>query len=348
MHVVTIAAAALVAAVSLASTSAASDPVVVTRDSQALPIGCTPRETALLLARFAGAVNTGDLNALDELFVIEDSPGRPTPEPGETAFRWYSMTEGRAGASRPWRHVAVYDRADLLPYFAARHARNERWELVSVAVTPSRTGGAAGITYAFRRTADDLPPWLDGLARGKGGIDCAAGRIFLWSSGQNDASAGFGITCPRPRGWSPGIAILACTQGPNAQPLTADFRLQRARLPKRCAPAPALRGLRSALSAFNSGLGDDFAKRFARETLLASRGAELRSRKRIASFAHARYHAGEGWAARVLRAPNRARQSAVDYRMELVVSRPVEAPTAGRAEITLDCRSGLIRRWRGP
>lgn len=347
MHVVTIAAAALVAAVSLASMSKADDPVVVTRNSQALPGGCTPRETAQLLARFAEAVNTGDPAALDQIFVVDDPPGRAA-EAGGTAFRWFSMTEGRAGASRPWRHETFYDRGELFPYFAERHAQNERWELLSVRVTSSRTR-EAGITYAFRRTADDLPPWLNGLATGKGAIDCAAGRIFVWSSGQNDASAGSGITCPRPRGWSPGDAILACTLGPNARPLAPEFRLQRTtRLPGRCAPERALGTLRSALRSFNSGLGDEFAKRFARDSLLASRGAELRSRKRIASFAYTRYHAGEGWGARVLRAPNRVRQSVADYWLELVVSRPIEAPAAGRAEIALDCASGLIRRWRGP
>jgi hypothetical protein len=353
MHGVTIAAAALVAAVSLASTSDAADPIVVTRDTQSLPTGCAPRETALLLARFAEAVSAGDLDALDRLFAVEDPPGRAL-EPAGTVFRWYSVTEGRAGAPRPWRHEAFYDRADLFPYFTERHRQNERWQLVSVRVTPSRTRAAAGIVYTIRRTADDLPPWLNALGSGKGAIDCTAGRIFVWSWGQNDTSVDVGSTCPRPRGWSSGSAILACTQGPNARPIAADFRLRRgsARLPGRCEPGRALGTLRSTLSAFNAGLGEAFGKRFAQNTLLASGGAELRSRRRIASFAHARYGAGEGWTARVLRAPNRVGRSGSHrvavYRLELVLSRPAEALAAGRAEIAFDCASGLIRRWRGP
>ena len=346
MHVVTIAAAALVAAVSLASTSEAADPVVVTRNSQALPAGCTPQETALLLARFAEAVNTGALNALEQLFVVEDPPGRAA-EAG-IVFRWYSVTESRAGASQPWRHEAFYDRSDLFRYFAERHLQHEHWEVVSVGLVPSGTSGAAGINYTIRRTADDLPPWLNAVGFGKGGIDCTAGRIFVWSWGQNDTSVSVPTLCPRPRGWSPGTAILACTGGPNAKPLAPNFRLHHAPLPARCATGPALGTLRSALRAFNSGIGEDFAKRFARDTLLSSRGAELQSRRRIASFAHARYSAGEGWTARVLHAPNRARRSVAVYRLELVVSRPVEAPAARRAKITLDCKSGLIRRWHGP
>jgi hypothetical protein len=352
MHVVTIAAAALVAAVSLASTSEAADPVVVTRDTQALPAGCSPRETAEMLARFAEAVNTGDPEALERIFVIEDSPGRPVGT--GTGFHWYSLTEGRARARRPWRHAALYDRAELLPYFAERHAKHERWELLSVTVTPSNRRGAAGITFAFRRTADDLPSWLTGLAGGKGGVDCSTGRIFLWSSAQNDAAADVGVTCPRPRGWSPGDAVLACTHGPNAKPLASDFRVTRsaAQLPGSCGPAPALRTIRTAVSAFNAPPGDDFAKTFAPSPLLATRGLELRSRRRIAAFAHARYHAGEGWTARVLRTPARAARSGPHrvavYRLELVVSRPAEAPAAAKAKITLDCASGLIRSWRGP
>ncbi|MEX0673216.1 MAG: hypothetical protein WD067_00485, partial [Gaiellaceae bacterium] len=54
--------AALVAAVVLSLTA---DPeIVVTRDSTALPSGCTPREAAELLVRFADAVNAGDMEAL--------------------------------------------------------------------------------------------------------------------------------------------------------------------------------------------------------------------------------------------------------------------------------------------
>jgi hypothetical protein len=350
---VTIAAAALVAAVSLASTSDAADPIVVTRDTQSLPAGCAPRETALLLARFAEAVSAGDLDALDRLFAVEDPPGRAL-EPAGTVFRWYSVTEGRAGASQPWRHESFYDRVDLFPYFAERHRQNERWELVSVGVFPSRIRGAAGLNYTIRRTADDLPPWLNAIGFGKGSIDCTAGRIFLWSWGQDDESVDLPSLCPRPRGWSAGAGIFACTQGPNARPIAADFRLRRgpSRLPGRCEPARALKTLRSAISAFNAGLGDAFGQRFARVPLLASGGVELRSRRRIASFAHARYSAGEGWTARVLRAPNRVGRSGSHrvavYRLELVLSRPAEAPATRRAEIAFDCESGLIRRWRGP
>jgi len=350
---VMLAAAALVAAVSLASTSDVADPIVVTRDAQALPAGCAPRETALLLAHFADAVSAGDLDALDRLFAVEDPPGRAL-EPAGTVFRWYSVTEGRAGAPRPWRHVAFYDRADLFPYFAERHEQNERWTLVSVRVTPSGTRGAAGISYTIRRTADDLPPWLNALGSGKGGIDCTSGRVFVWSWGQNDTSVDVGSTCPRPRDWSPGAAILACTGGPNARAIAADFRLRRgsARLPGRCEPARALRTLSSALSAFNASLGEAFGQRFVRAPLLASRGAELRSRRRIASFAHAKYGAGEGWTASVLHAPNRVGRSGshrvATYRLGLVVSRPVENAVPARAEVALDCGSGLIRSWRGP
>ncbi|CAN5278815.1 hypothetical protein BH09ACT13_BH09ACT13_01660 [soil metagenome] len=91
------AALALLLAALASARAAAGEPIIVTRDSGSLPSGCTPRETAELLVRLADAVGAGDMKALDRLFAIEDPPGK-APEPAGLAFRWYSVTEGRAGS----------------------------------------------------------------------------------------------------------------------------------------------------------------------------------------------------------------------------------------------------------
>ncbi len=148
----------------------AGEPIVVTRDSGALPSGCTPRETAELLMRLADAVTSGDAMALDRLFTTDDPPGRVDSADG-LAFRWYSVTEGVG--DRPWRHVVFYDRAPLFPYFAERHQQNERWDLIAVNMggSSSRRPGGVGIGYTIRRSADDLPESLTEFATGKGEID---------------------------------------------------------------------------------------------------------------------------------------------------------------------------------
>jgi len=278
-----------------AATNAEVEPIVVTRDTQALPSGCTPRETAGLLLRFAQAVNTGDAGALDRVFAIEDPPGRVI-ERNSRAFVWFSVTEGQASTRQPWRHVVFYDRVDVFPYFAERRRHKEHWDLVSVAVAPSHTLGAAGITYTIRRTAAGLPSWLSPLSVGKGAIDCTAKRIYVWSMGQNDHSVDIGIACPRPPDWSPGAAIVACSQGPNAQAIATGFQLEAgsADLPRPCSPTTAFRKVRAALSAYNAGLDTAFSKHFGRSPLLLSGGAELRLRSRIGAFVRTRYSAGEG------------------------------------------------------
>jgi len=175
-----IARSALAAAVALtaaaSATTAASSPlveIVVTRDSVKLPAGCSVREVGALLSRFTRAVTDGDQAELARLFVTVDPPGRAV-EPAGSVFRWYSATEGRSRAARPWRHRAQYDRADLLAYFAERHVQNERMELIEAEVRPNSRLREVGIIFRVRREADDLPSWLSPYAGGKAGIDCTS------------------------------------------------------------------------------------------------------------------------------------------------------------------------------
>ena len=358
---------AVVLGVLATSTNAEGDgPIVVTRDSGALPSGCTPRETAELLIRLADAVTSGEAAALDMLFTTDDPPGRVDGADG-LAFRWFSVTEGRVG-DRPWRHTVFYDRAPLFPYFAERHRQNERWDLIAVdmGASSSRRPGGVGIGYTIRRSADDLPESVAEFVRGKGEIDCVAQRIYLWSMGQDDgATFTFGTGCPLPNGWSPGDAVIACSRslkpgvrtGSNARALLPDFRVLggSARLPTRCGSAYVTGRLRSALSAFNSGRETAFAGHFATRALFHPYDLTeaLVGRAAVARFVDARYEQGEGWTGATLRAPDRAttrafggiRRKVASYRLGLLLSRPGEALVASSAGVVVDFDSGLFQRW---
>lgn len=282
----------------------AGDEIVVTRESGDLPSGCTPREAAQLLMRLADAVSRGDRKALESVFALEEGDhfiARLAPY-----FRWYSVTEGHDGV-RAWRHTAIYNIPDLFPYFAARRRQNERWQLIGVEVGSSWIHGAAGITYVIRREADDLPASLSRIASGKGEIDCAAQRVFVWSMGQHFDEPR--PQCPLPAGWSPGDSIIACARtgtagtGINARAALPDFRIikGRGRLPKACAAKAVATRIRSALTAFNAGKGAAFARHFARGGYFVPYGIGRTGRAGIARLAEQQYAAGNGWTASVLR-----------------------------------------------
>lgn len=338
------------------SSAAVADSIVVTRDSLRLPSGCSPREVGELVSRFTEAVNTDDEAALSRLFVTNDPPGRAL-EPAGKAFRWYSVTEGRSGASQPWRHRAYYDRSELFAYFAERHDRNERLALVEVKAGASSHPQAVGLEFKVRREADDLPSWLDPFAYGKAGIDCAEQAIYLWSMGQNDRDF-LRQVCPRPPGWRPGAPAVACSRGPNAPTLAPEFRIPSTRvpLPSRCRPTTVRRTVSRALAAFNVGLGDEFARRFVVRGQFhpytgSIAGSGFVGRKAIARFVRGRYRAGDGWTATRLiapRGPAGLPEGAVyglDFRVTYQGAVFAEAVSS---KLVVDCRSGLVARWVGP
>lgn len=333
-----------------------TDPIVVTRDSLRLPSGCGSSEVGMLLSRFAAAVNAGDQAALARLFVTDDPPGR-AQEPAGAAFRWYSVTEARSGAAQPWRHRALYDRADLLAYFAERHEQNERMSLIEVEVRPIRLAQAVGLTFKVRREADDLPSWLSPFAGGKAGIDCTEQAIYLWSMGQSDRDF-LGQICPRPQGWKPDAPIVVCSGGPNAQAVSPRFRVAPTRvdLPARCKPAAVRRSVARALSAFNLGDGEVFAKRFIsggqfHPYTRSITGLGFLGRRTITRFVRARYRAGDGWTATRLFTPQTpvGLPSRAVFGVDLRVSYQGAAVAEHvGAKLVVDCRSGLLEIWGGP
>ncbi len=156
-----LAAAALVAAVSVGSTAQgatrATDRVSVSGDR------CTAQEVRSVVERFIVNFNDGDLRRVNRLF----SPAG--------LFKWYSVS-GPAGRLQG----ASLDRATLIPYFASRHRQGERLTLRSFQWKGYGLGYGQFL-YSLTRTAHDLQAMS---YSGKGAVLCLQPRsISVWSMG---------------------------------------------------------------------------------------------------------------------------------------------------------------------
>jgi hypothetical protein len=350
------AASAGVAGLSYA-TASISEEVVVTREARGFAPGCSPRQVAAVVTRFLDALDAGDMETLDELFARTDSPGRPVePTASERReFRWYSVTEGGSVRTRPWRHRSVYDRPELLDYFAERHRRHERMRLLALEVRPSRTPGAVGFSFVVRREANDLPERLGGrqrIAHGKAGVFCPEREIYLWSMAMNLAEPGQDYPrrvpweCPRPARWSPGSSVIACSDGPNARALADDFRVvaRPGEAARGCAAHAVSVRVTRALTAFNAGLPDVFVRQLTHRPRFRAQQKVLRLRRAITEYALARYQAGEGWTATQLERVGRT----ASYRLSLSILHQTRLLARGTALVTVNCASGRISSWLGP
>jgi hypothetical protein len=194
--------------------------VIVTSDDTSLPDGCRPRQVAELVIQFTRAFNVGDQGQLARLFFISEGPSPPDFSQRGYPWSWYSASEVAAGG-RIEDSFVTYNQGELLRYFAERHEQGERLELIKVSVT--RTGalgeeGNVSIVYVLSRDADDLEPGLGGpdrVATGKGAVNCASHRIFVWSmemrAGETrSAREAASWLCTDPPGWRPGRAVVAC------------------------------------------------------------------------------------------------------------------------------------------
>jgi hypothetical protein len=319
--------AVAVAAVALVLSNEPAD-VVVTRDTLALPAGCSVTETAALVTAFLDAFNRGDLDELDGLFA-------PAGE-GREDFKWYSSDDG--GGPQ-----AVSERDQLLDYFSDRRRHAETMRLVSLDLGMGR-GNAVGIGYALIREADDIPR---GVARGKGQIDCASGRFYVWTMAMtmtmpSDTSP---TTCPTPTGWRPGAPVLACTRGPNARAVAPGAIVVPSAREAGCRSQAALRRIRSLLSAFNIGNGASFRAGLAAGAAFSPAGRNLATPRAVDDFVGHRYfRLGEGWTLTRL-APLRGNGR---FALTITVSRLGAPFGRGDAAVMLDCKSGLVRSWSGP
>jgi hypothetical protein len=320
--------ASLVTAVSVSASAGADERIVVTRDTIALPAGCTPRGLAAFVDGFLGAFNRGEWSAVDALSAAEGG--------GPPDFQFFAWSADRVG-----------ERDGITSFLAALRDRGERFRLLSVrASTVPNVSSSAAILYLLDRPG--------GLVRGKGLIDCSRQRIWQWAM----APAGGPPTCPLPAGWSASGPIVACTSGPNAPSLSPRFSVTSASvsLPRRCAPNAARRRVTAALSSFNLGDTGVFTKQFAHSGQFhpytaSIRGSGFVGRARIARFVRARYAAGDGWTAVRLAPPlgTAGLPSSTVYGLELAV-RHQGAAVAERAgtKLVVDCMSGLLQRWVGP
>ena len=208
---------------SVAGAPAAKEPtrVIVTSDDASLPDGCRPRQLAELVVQFIDAFNAGDQEQLARLFFISEGPSPPDfSVKGYYPWSWYSVSEVGAGGRIEGGFV-TYDQGELLRYFAERHEQGERLELIKVSATHAGVldeEGNVGFVYVLIRDAEDLEPGLGGpdrVATGKGAVNCASRRIFVWSmemKGWETRSAREAAAwlCTDPPGWRPGKAVVAC------------------------------------------------------------------------------------------------------------------------------------------
>ena len=120
-----------------------------------------------LVARFISAFNRGDLQQLDTLFARG------------TWWQWYSV------GNAPGRRIqaAAYNRATLVKYFRARHRQHERLTLHSFQAG-SRSQGYLNFQYEVLRRADDMKSPTPRLYVGKGAVSCWAGKLAVWSMGE--------------------------------------------------------------------------------------------------------------------------------------------------------------------
>lgn len=178
--------------------------ILITGGGQKFPSSCRPESVAQLLAGFFEDFNDGNATRLGSYF---------SPAPN---FKWYSVSEGDPAKSG--KHYVTYKPEDLPAYFNQRHETNEHLQLNEVAIRYDPAGNLGHISYVLSREADDLERPQNGRARvteGKGAINCADGRIVLWSmaTGPVGSSQGSRRVCPQPPSSEEPYAAIACVVG---------------------------------------------------------------------------------------------------------------------------------------
>jgi hypothetical protein len=229
---------------------------------------------------------------------------------------------------------------------AARAADDSR-HAVYVAVLPNRAlapdqaelrAGIAGTDGAF-------------LIRAR--ADCAAHTVLTWES--TPQPGGFKTTgpCPQPKGWKAGGPIVACAGLPTAWETSDDFRAKlTSQRRDGCGSIRARRRVLSLLRALDYGrsaaFGAAFAPKGTYHPYTASLATAFFGRAAITAFAKKRVGTADGWTATSLSGPTAKAAKTAAYVVSLIAYTNGRPVGAGTARMTLDCRSGLIRNWRGP
>ena len=104
----------------------------------------------MVVTAFIDAFNRGEDPAR---YFAPAAPAGPLSDQSlATRFRFYSAS----GFGVP--HVAIYDRSELAPYFARRHAIGERWSLVTLSPSLGERYPRADFEFNLSRSAPDLRP----------------------------------------------------------------------------------------------------------------------------------------------------------------------------------------------
>lgn len=198
-------------------------PVVVTQESADLPEGCTPEAAAQLFVDFFDAFNRGDQEQLSsyigsdfEFFAEQFQQGGPEN------FVAYSRTAAVSLAfpQGPPPGTRLAEPAELLAYFAERHAQDERLNLLSIHIGSSwHPGGSLGALV--ERTADDLQEssgsdidsgfsLAGAVLSGRGAINCSEGTITAWSMSPGEPGREWPPICPALETPPLGRIIVAC------------------------------------------------------------------------------------------------------------------------------------------
>jgi hypothetical protein len=127
---------------------------------------CTAAETRSAVSAFVRAFNRGDNPRLNRVWARRGD------------FQWYTTVQ-----REPRIAHAVFSRARLLPYFAARHRQRERLAVVRFRFNGT-SGGYGHFEYRLECEALDLNA-ENRVYDGKGAVTCARrpAALAVWSMG---------------------------------------------------------------------------------------------------------------------------------------------------------------------
>jgi hypothetical protein len=234
---------------------------------------------------------------------------------------------------------------------------------VAAAVTTRAKEDEQRVVYVAVLPSRGLPPrqaqiragmvGAGGAAVIKGTADCSTMALLTWeSTAQRSAFTSPG-PCPQPKRWSAAGPTVACAGLPTAWETFDDFTVKSlSGRSGRCGTTTARGRTISLLHALNYGTVAPFGAAFlphgTYRPYTASLTTSFAGRAAIMAFAKRRIAAADGWTASSLLGPIERTKKTATFSVSLVAYSSGRPVGAGTARMTLDCRSGLIRDWRGP
>ena len=235
------------------------------------------------------------------------------------------------------------------------------------AVAALAAGRAAGdgerVVYVAVLPNRDLPPpqaeFRAGLVGPKGAsvihatVDCSTLALLTWDATPQQGGFTSAGPCPQPHGWLASGPTVACAGLPTAWETSDDFTVKSvAKNLGACDTSHARARAISLLHALDYGEATAFAKAFLPkgtfQPYTASLPVTIHGRPAITAFTQRRIAVADGWTATSLGGPLERSRTTATYGVSLVAFSSGRPVGAGNARMTLDCKSGLIRDWRGP